>query len=107
MSRAALTASQQMSGTPKNTNRNRNSINRRGSLQRSDELGNGLPDGVGRVFLQEMQAGDSDLRLVRPAPAEVPWRADQNRSRFGVDEELRGRIVGAEPLAVRNHVGHH
>src|SRR5688572_21861737 len=108
MSRATRTASMQTRGTPKNSTRKTSMaiIESGGSFQGLDEVGNGGADLVARVFLDEMQSGHGDLGLVRPGPAELPLLADQDRARFGVDEQLRRRVLAGEPPAVRLDVGH-
>src|SRR5437868_14045641 len=107
MSRATRTASMQTRGTPKNRSRNTRTaiIGLGGSCQRADELGDRGADLVGGVFLDEVRPGHGDLGLVRPGAAEFPLLPDQDGARFGVDEQLRGGVIGAEPLAVGLDVG--
>src|SRR5262245_50703084 len=65
-----------------------------------------LADLVRRVLLHEMAALYGDLRLVRPAAAELPLRTDEDGARVGVHEELRQRRSG-QPLPVCLDDGHH
>src|SRR5262245_240885 len=65
-----------------------------------------LADLVRRVLLHEMAALHGDLRLVRPAAAELPLRTDQDGARLGVHEELRHRCR-RQPLPVCLDDGHH
>src|ERR1044072_302975 len=109
MSRAARTASQQTTGTPKKIRKKRRTaiIDGSGSFQGPGELAHRLADGVGRVFLDEVEAGNGDLGLVGPRTAELALPADEDGTRFGVDEQLRRRIAARQPFAVGLDVAHH
>jgi len=47
-----------------------------------------LPDRRPGIFLDAMRTGDRHLGLVLPLPAELPDAPDQDRARFGVDEQF-------------------
>src|SRR5262245_42592647 len=63
-------------------------------------------DLVRRILLDEVAALHGDLRLVRPAAAELPLRTDENGARVGVHEELRHRRRG-QPRTVCLDDCHH
>jgi len=56
-------------------------------------------DPQGRVFLNEMNASDSNLTLVRPSPTKFTSAAYQQRTGFRIDEEFRNWTLG-KPRAV-------
>src|SRR4029453_14347004 len=74
----------------------------------AQEPGDGLADLGWRVLLEEVAAAHGDLLLIGPGAAEPARRADQDRARIAVDEELGQRALG-QPLRVgvdqRGHVG--
>ena len=61
--------------------------------------GERLADLVGAVLLDEVVAGDGDLGLVGPRPAELALGADEDRAGLGVHEQLR-HVRGDEPVGV-------
>src|SRR4028119_1371930 len=72
---------------------------RSSSLCSPHEGGDGLPDLVRRVLLDEMHSADRDLLLIRPRPAELPLRSGEDRARLGVHEQLR-HVALRQPLRV-------
>src|SRR5215831_15716998 len=65
----------------------------------ADPLGQGVADLGGGVLLEEVNAGDGDLALVRPGAAEFSRRTDQTGPRVGVYEQLGNGVCG-HPAAV-------
>src|SRR5215208_4237935 len=59
---------------------------RSSSLCSPHEGGDGLPDLVRRVLLDEMRSADRDLLLIRPRPAELPLRSSEDRTRLVVHD---------------------
>ena len=59
------------------------------SLEAEVPVPEGGADFVGRIFLDEVVAGDGDLGYVRPATHEVALAADEDGAGVGIDEKLR------------------
>src|SRR3954454_4024347 len=78
---------------------------RSSSLRSPHEGGDGLPDLVRRVLLDEMRSADRDLLLIRPPPAALPLRSGEDRARLGVHEQLR-HVAPRQPLRVVLHDAH-
>src|SRR5580704_17841555 len=57
-----------------------------------------------RILLDEMAAADRDLRLVMPAAAEFARRPGQDRTRLGVDKQLR-HLVLRHPFGIGGDQG--
>src|ERR1700722_20490527 len=69
-------------------------------LQRAEPSGNRVADLVRGIFLDKVRAFDAHLALIWPLAAELALRANQNRARFRVDEEL-GQCALLEPIGIR------
>src|SRR5829696_8619847 len=78
---------------------------RSGPLCSPHEGGDGLPDLVRRVLLDEMHSADRDFLLIRPRPAELPLRSGEDRTRLGVHEQLR-HVALRQPPRVVVHDAH-